>query len=280
LQLAKLLANCPPIGENLRQPAMRCSARSVPQYPPVQAFNLGARNQIMLTSTPLRGPLDRRWPHRLPANRRLPAIYRLAGESPSDARPSDPMARDAALAMLEAVLFAADEPLPIRKLVQVAGLPDAATARRLLQRLRALYDAEGTAFQIDELAGGYQLLTRTEYHRWLARLRRGGAEVRIGPAARETLAIVAYRQPIMRADIEAIRGVHCSDTLALLMERGLVRIAGRDHSLGRPVLYGTTKRFLQLFGLRSLKDLPQSEKYRPPEKTSHEPPPAADAEGS
>jgi segregation and condensation protein B len=233
----------------------------------------------MLT-TGLRGPLDRRWPQRLPHNHPLPAVYRLAADAPSEARPSDPLARDGALAMLEAVLFAADEPLPMRKLVQVAGLPDTATARRLLQRLRALYDAEGTAFQIDELAGGYQLLTRPEYHRWLAGLRRGGADVRLGPAARETLAIVAYRQPIMRADIEAIRGVHCSDTLALLMERGLIRITGRDPSLGRPVLYGTTRRFLQLFGLRSLKDLPESDRYRPAGKAPADPPAAGDSEPS
>ena len=81
--------------------------------------------------------------------------------------------------------------------------------------------------------------------------------------ARETLAIIAYRQPIMRADIEAIRGVHCGEVLQLLMEKGLIRIAGRDESLGRPMLYGTTKKFLQVFGLKSLKDLPQSEGLRP-----------------
>jgi segregation and condensation protein B len=217
----------------------------------------------MLYCTPRRGPLDRRRPDHLPGNARLPATYRLAAEAPAAARPADPLARDAPLALLEAVLLAADEPLPVRKLAQVAGLPDAATARRLLRRLRALYDADGTAFQVEELAGGFQLLTRPAYHRWLAGLRRGGAEMRLTPAARETLAIVAYRQPIMRADIEAIRGVQCGDTLRLLMERGLVRIAGRDDSLGRPVLYGTTKKFLQLFGLKSLKDLPHADEFRP-----------------
>ena len=121
-----------------------------------------------------------------------------------------------------------------------------------------LYDRDGTAFQIEELAGGFQLLTRPAYHRWLASLRRGHNDLRLTGAARETLAIVAYRQPIMRANIEAIRGVHCGETLRLLMEKGLVRIAGRDDSLGRPVLYGTTKKFLQVFGLRALKDLPQA----------------------
>src|SRR5205823_10155655 len=94
--------------------------------------------------------------------------------------------------------------------------------------------------------------------------RRGTNEMRLTPAARETLAIVAYRQPIMRADIEAIRGVQCSEILRLLMERGLIRIAGRDDSLGRPVLYGSTKKFLQVFGLNSLKDLPLVDELRPP----------------
>jgi segregation and condensation protein B len=217
----------------------------------------------MLHQPPPRGPLQRRRPDRLPDNVRLPAAYRLAGDAPTEARPADPLARDAPLALLEAVLLAADEPLPARKFAQVAGLPDAATARRLLKRLRALYSAEGSAFQVEELAGGFQLLTRPEFHRWLAGLRRGGVDVRLTPAARETLAIVAYRQPIMRADIEAIRGVHCGDTLRLLMERGLVRIAGRHDSLGRPVLYGTTRKFLQLFGFKSLQDLPRSEQFRP-----------------
>ncbi len=82
--------------------------------------------------------------------------------------------------------------------------------------------------------------------------------MKLTAASRETLAIVAYRQPIMRADIEGIRGVHCGETLRLLMEKGLVKITGRDDSLGRPVLYGTTKRFLQMFGLKSLKDLPNA----------------------
>jgi segregation and condensation protein B len=117
---------------------------------------------------------------------------------------------------------------------------------------------------VEEIAGGFQLLTRPEFHPWLARARHTGHDLRLSPAARETLAIVAYRQPIMRADIEGIRGVQCGEVLRLLMERGLVKIAGRDTSLGRPVLYGTTKRFLQVFGLRNLSDLPMAEELKPP----------------
>ena len=165
--------------------------------------------------------------------------------------------------MLEAALFAADEPLTARKLATAANLADGTEARRLVRKLQALYERGGSAFQIEEVAGGFQLLTRADYHRWLTRLKRSGQEMRLTAVARETLAIVAYRQPIMRADIEAIRGVHCGDVLRLLMEKGLVRITGRHDSLGRPVLYGTTKKFLQVFGLRSLKDLPQVEQLRP-----------------
>lgn len=216
-----------------------------------------------------RGALARRDCHALPHNSRLPAIYRYVTEVGQDSVARGELARDADLAAIEAALIVADEPLPTRRLASVAGI-DANEARRLIRKLQALYDRDGTAFQIEELAGGFQLLTRTEYHPWLARLRRVGNEMRLSPAARETLAIIAYRQPIMRADIEAIRGVQCGELLRLLMEKGLVRIAGRHDSLGRPVLYGTSKKFLQVFGLRQLRDLPLVEELRPPEspKTS------------
>ena len=118
--------------------------------------------------------------------------------------------------------------------------------------------------EIEEIAGGYQLLTRPVYHPWLNRLRRSHNEIRLSSAARETLAIVAYRQPIMRAAVENIRGVQCGDLLSQLMEKGLVKIAGRHESLGRPVLYGTTKKFLQVFGLNTIKDLPEVEQLKPP----------------
>ena len=205
----------------------------------------------------------RRQPAALPSDHRLPAIYRMVADAGVEPTANDPLARDAPTAALEAVLLVADEPLPTRRLAQAAGLADATVTRRLLKKLQALYDQDGTAFQIEEIAGGFQLLTRGDYHRWLASLRRGGHDLRLTTPARETLAIVAYRQPIMRAAVESIRGVNCAETLRLLMEKGLIKIAGRDDSLGRPVLYGTTKKFLQVFGLRSLKDLPRKGKPAP-----------------
>ncbi len=205
-----------------------------------------------LRSHPLGNAPPRRW-------------YQLADEREA-AKPDDPLARSPALALLEAALMIADDPLPARKLAQVAGVGDGRTARQLLQRLQALYDADGSAFQVEEIAGGFQLLTRREYHPWLVLLRRSNADLRLSAAARETLAIIAYRQPIMRADLEAIRGVQSSEVLRQLIEKNLIRICGRDNSLGRPVLYGTTRKFLQVYGLKSLRDLPDIGDVPPPRR--------------
>jgi segregation and condensation protein B len=213
---------------------------------------------------PALGPLARRPSDTLNRSAVRPAVYRLLGEA-GESRPQGELARDALLASVEAALFAADEPLTPRRLAAAAGLSEAAEARRQVRRLQALYDEAGSAFQVEEIAGGFQLLSRPEFHPWLVRLKRSGHEVHLSAALRETLAIVAYRQPIMRADIESIRGVHCGEVLRLLMEKGLIRIAGRDQSLGRPVLYGTSKKFLQLFGLKSLRELPHVEQLRPPQ---------------
>jgi segregation and condensation protein B len=217
-----------------------------------------------MLNTILRGPQCRRQPHQFPRDQRLPAIYRQPLDFQADGQAEGEQARSTTLALVEAALLAADEPLTPRKLAVAAGLADAAEARRLVRKLQSLYDQDQSAFQVEEIAGGFQLLTRTQFHPWLVRLRRAGNEMRLTAAMRETLAIVAYRQPIMRADIEAIRGVHAGEVLHALLEKGLVRISGRHPSLGRPVLYGTTKKFMQLFGLKSLKDLPQVANLQPP----------------
>jgi segregation and condensation protein B len=165
---------------------------------------------------------------------------------------------------LEAVLLLADEPLSLRRLTDAALLPDTTTTQQLLQRLEQLYEADQTAFQIAEVAGGYQLLTRAQYHPWLDRLRHTGRDLQLSPAAWETLALIAYKQPITRAEIEKIRGTHTVEPLQTLLEKGLVHVVGRHESLGRPHLYGTTRRFLQLFGLKSLEDLPNLHALKKP----------------
>jgi len=202
-----------------------------------------------------RGPLSRRPTDRLPANYRAPARYLMSHRADEPAA-SVACGRDAKLARLEAVLWLADEPLSARRLATVAELADTAEARRLIEKLRQFYETDGSAFQVEELAGGFQLLTRPVFYPWLVRFRRATGDSKLTPVLLETLAIVAYRQPIMRADLEAIRGVHCGDALRHLIERKLVQIVGRHDSLGRPVLYGTTKRFLQMFGLKDLSELP------------------------
>jgi segregation and condensation protein B len=166
--------------------------------------------------------------------------------------------------ILEALLFASDEPLPLDRLREAAGLEDGREARALLDGLRAEYEEGGRAFSLEEVAGGWQLLTRAVFAPHLARLRRRPERARLTGAALETLAVVAYRQPVLRTDVERVRGVACGDVLRALMERDLVRVAGRAEEPGAPLLYGTTPRFLAEFGLRSLKDLPTAKDLPPP----------------
>lgn len=193
----------------------------------------------------------------------LPAVCHWA--RPSNAS-TEPLAakRSARRSRLEAVLFLAREPLSLRKLAQSANLADATEARTLLAELRRVYDGRGCAFQVEQLAGGYQLRTRPKFAPWLRPLVPGEVEIRLTPPALETLAVVAYRQPVLRADVEAIRGVACGEILRQLMDRDLLRIVGRSEELGRPLWYGTTRRFLEAFGLSSLEELPLADVLRRP----------------
>ncbi len=194
---------------------------------------------------------------------RGPAL-RLAGESQPQLRgaAASAAAGDDLLERLEAVLFLAREPLNSRKLSQYANLADGTQARTLVRRLNEHYDGAGRSFRVEQVAGGFQLLTRRKFAPWLRRLAHVPGEARYSAPALETLAVIAYRQPVPRADIEAVRGVNCGEILRQLMERDLVRISGRSEELGRPFLYATTKRFLQLFGLTSLEELPRGAELR------------------
>jgi segregation and condensation protein B len=162
------------------------------------------------------------------------------------------------------VLFLAREPLTTRKVAEFAGLADGTEARTLIRRLNRWYDETHSAFRAEELAGGFQLLSRPQLGPWLARLYDSSVEMRLSAPALETLAVVAYRQPVVRAEVEAVRGVDCGEMLRQLMDRDLVRTAGRADELGRPYRYATTKRFLKVFGLRHLDDLPRAELLRAP----------------
>jgi segregation and condensation protein B len=160
---------------------------------------------------------------------------------------------------LEAILFIAREPLNGRKLAQLADLKNGTEARTLIRRLNQHYQRTGRSFRVEQVAGGYQLLTRPEFAGWLRRLSNQSQSTGLSSPALETLAVVAYQQPILRAEIESVRGVSCGELLRQLMDRNLVRISGRSEDLGRPFLYSTTRQFLSTFGLNSLDDLPKSE---------------------
>jgi segregation and condensation protein B len=155
------------------------------------------------------------------------------------------------------MLFASDAPLEAERIREVLDLEDADAARALVAELTARYEARGGGLAIVEVGGGFRMVTRPELAPWLVRLARARSRVRLSRPALETLAIIAYRQPVSRPEVDAVRGVNSEATLEGLLERRLVRIAGRKDAPGRPYLYETTREFLVAFGLRDTGDLPQ-----------------------
>ncbi len=164
--------------------------------------------------------------------------------------------------VIEAILFAADEPVNARKLVEILNAGGVKEVKKHIKDLNKKYKKMDCAFRIEELAGGYQLLTLSAYKPWLSKLIKVRSESKLTSAAMETLSIIAYKQPIMRVEIENIRGVAAGEMIRQLIEKGMVKIVGRAEELGRPLLYGTTQKFLDIFGLGSLKDLPQPEEQK------------------
>ncbi|UCE50579.1 MAG: SMC-Scp complex subunit ScpB [Phycisphaerales bacterium] len=165
--------------------------------------------------------------------------------------------------VVEAVLFASDEPLSAARLANIVET-DTKRVRDQIKKLNEKYRANNNAFRIEQIAGGFQMLTLSPYNHWLKKLLRVRSDSKLSAAAMETLAIIAYKQPVIRADIEAIRGVAAGEVIRSLAYKGLVKIVGRAEVLGRPMLYGTTKKFLEVFGLNTLKDLPKVEELKKP----------------
>jgi segregation and condensation protein B len=159
--------------------------------------------------------------------------------------------------VVEALLFASDTPLEAERIREVLDLEDAGAARELVAALMARYDEGGRGLAIVEVGGGYRMVTRAELAPWLVRLSRARTRVRLSRPALETLAIIAYKQPVSRPEVDAVRGVNSEGVLDNLLERRLVRIAGRKEAPGRPFLYETTREFLVAFGLRDVADLPK-----------------------
>ena len=160
---------------------------------------------------------------------------------------------------VEALLFSTHHPLTAGRIADLLQAETVKPIRAAIKQLNKDYADTGRSFRVEQVAGGFQLLTLPEHGEVLARLHQKEIDTKLTKTALETLAIIAYKQPILRADIEAIRGVACGETIRGLMEKHLVKIAGRAEVPGRPILYGTTRRFLELFGLNNLRDLPQPE---------------------
>lgn len=182
------------------------------------------------------------------------------GEAVSDTDPAEISPEQ----VVEAVLFASDRPLTLPKLVNIIKVGSARDIRTHIETLNERYEAQGASFRIEKLAGGYQMLTLPSYNTWIRKLKESKQDSKLSQAAMETLAVVSYKQPVVRADVEAIRGVSCGETLNRLRELGLVKIVGRAEDVGRPMLYGTTKKFLEVFGLSSLTELPEVEELQAP----------------
>ena len=210
-----------------------------------------------------------------------------AGPDPAAGEPSEPAADDQVgrLAhILESVLFASGVPVSLKRLTDILAGPSMRQVQAALAHLKAQYPLGHRGIQLHEVAGGYQFRTARENAEWVRAVFRD-KPARLGRAALETLAIVAYKQPVTKAEIEAVRGVDVDGVLTTLLGRKLIKIAGRKETIGRPLLYTTTPEFLETFGLKDLKDLPSLKELGPapdvedatPLAPSHPAAPAADA---
>jgi segregation and condensation protein B len=182
-----------------------------------------------------------------------------AADTPIESEPSVEIDIDTLCPKLEAALLTADRAITSGKLAEAMGLDVTKPVHEAIEKLNGQYAESGRAFRIEQVAGGWRVMTLPEYADVLSSMHKSRQQSKLSAAALETLAIVAYKQPVLRADVEAIRGVACGETLKSLMERHLIKITGRAEEIGRPMLYGTTKQFLEVFGLSSLKDLPKVE---------------------
>lgn len=215
--------------------------------------------------TPEMSPMAQELPPEIDPETPAPAISEQAdGSIPDDATsddsaPTGDIEKELNLPALEALLFSTRHPLTAGRLAELLDLQTTKPIRAAVKSLNRTYTETNRAFRIEQVAGGYQMLTLPEFGDLLKSLHQKELDAKLSKPSLETLAIIAYKQPILRAQVEAIRGVACGETIRNLMEKHLVKIAGRAEEPGRPILYGTTRRFLEVFGLNSLKDLPQTE---------------------
>ncbi|MFH1760275.1 MAG: SMC-Scp complex subunit ScpB [bacterium] len=172
--------------------------------------------------------------------------------------------------ILQALLFASDSALPPKKIKEILGLSaDVQKIKSAVDEINQILAGQNSPFEIVEVSGGYQFRTLQKYHPWIKQLFRDRASRRLSPAGLETLAIIAYKQPVSKSEIEAIRGIQTDGTIKTLLEKGLVTIAGRSDVPGRPLIYSTTKDFLRYFGLNRVSDLPKIEELKDITGDSH-----------
>jgi segregation and condensation protein B len=162
---------------------------------------------------------------------------------------------------VEAMLLAAGETLTVERLRDLLGLPSAVHVREAVAAAKQRWAQAGLSVEIQDVGGGHRVATRPEYAEYVRRLWKRPASDRLSPALLETLSIVAYKQPVARAEVERIRGVQCGEALRGLLDRRLLKVAGRSDQPGRPLLYATTTRFLEVFGLARLEDLPDAKDF-------------------
>lgn len=189
-------------------------------------------------------------------------------DSASSAPSGDLLETDDLKKIIETLLFITDRPVKPGRIADVVETADARRVREIIRQLQEEYASQGRAVQIVELGGGFQMSTKPEYGRWVRRLYNEKMTTKLSNAALETLAIVAYKQPITRAEMEAIRGVDVAGPLERLLERALVRVVGKKDTVGRPMVYGTTDEFLRMFGLNKISELPDLQVFAA--KTLHE----------
>ena len=172
--------------------------------------------------------------------------------------------------IIEALLFVSEEPLSLDALKEITDIKEGRLLRELVEELNQEYKSEGRSFGIRNIAGGYQIYTYPEYAPWIKGMFKSKRETRLSIPALETLAIIAYRQPITRLEVEFIRGVNVEGVLNTLLERGLIKTMGKKDVVGRPIIYGTTKLFLKHFGLNNLDELPDWERFIEEKKDKNE----------
>ncbi|MEM7680568.1 MAG: SMC-Scp complex subunit ScpB [Planctomycetota bacterium] len=211
----------------------------------------------------------------MPATPETQAPAETSAETPAEASGFADLAPEALAIKVEAALLAADRPWSAGRLADAMGLGGAQAVEQAVEHLNAEYERTGRSMRIEPVAGGLRVLTLAEHGDAVEAVQKRSGDARLSVAAMEALSIVAYRQPIQRTDIEAIRGAASGEVLRALMDRRLVKVVGRAEEIGRPMLYGTTQHFLEAFGLTAVRDLPKVEAMPTPSA----PAPAKTAEG-